>query len=170
MTCTCPGRITDPQRHDEWHGAVAPLTRADAAELQALNGRPSIPEWTYVDDQFAAARDSAPLSDNPALRRKVPTVASVTSLVVADPMHDRDIAAIDEAIETDAAKHGGQVDPNRVRLMLPDYVQAQVIGARYNTLIRAGRLKQRGWTTNEDRKGRNVGKPIAVYDYIAEAS
>ena len=57
--CGCPDNaivFVHEQRHAEWHKEIAPLTRADAVTLEAAYGRPSVAEWTYVDEQFTAAR------------------------------------------------------------------------------------------------------------------
>jgi len=56
--CGCPDSavITDAARHEQWHRQIAPLTRADAATLEAAYGRPSTPTRTFVDEQFDAER------------------------------------------------------------------------------------------------------------------
>lgn len=56
--CGCPvsRTIIDPKRHAAWHAKIAPLKRGDGAELQEAYGFPSIPQRTYVDDQFDQAR------------------------------------------------------------------------------------------------------------------
>lgn len=97
-------------------------------------------------------------------QRHTTTAEVVTGLVADDPAHDGERAEIVAAIEMDAAAHQGEVDPNRVRRLLPLHIQPQLVGAVYSALLREGRLTQRGWTTNEDRRGRNVGKPLMTYD------
>ena len=93
------------------------------------------------------------------------TVAAVTELMTADPTHTADTETIIGAIVFDARANDGEVNPNRVRGLLPSWVLPQQIGAVYNSLSRQGRLVQVGWTTNTDQRGRNVGKPIALYEY-----
>lgn len=98
--------------------------------------------------------------------RHHPSVDAVTSLVTADPSHQADVQAVIDAIEMDAAAHDGEVDPNRVRRLLPSWVQPQTVGATYNALVTQHRLERVGWTTNEDRRGRNVGKPLMTYRLV----
>lgn len=96
-------------------------------------------------------------------QRHTPTTEAVTSLLTADPSHAADIQAVIDAIEMTAAANDGQVDPNAVRRLLPAWVQPQVVGAVYNQLQAQRRLERIGWTTNEDRRGRNAGKPLPLY-------
>lgn len=120
------------------------------------------PEWE-VDCGRDATR-KARLEQLHRDRLHAHSIDSVTGLVAADPMHDSDVETIVAAIELDGSANSGEVDPNRVRMLLPSHIQPTLIGATYNTLIRRGRLQQIGWTTNRDRHGRNVGKPIAIYE------
>ena len=98
-----------------------------------------------------------------AQAKHTPTADAVTALVTADPMHAADVEAVMDAITYDAASHDGEVDPNRVRRLVPQHVQPQVLSATYASLVRQGRLERVGWTTNEDRRGRNAGKPLALW-------
>lgn len=58
--CGCPDKVgvelVDAARHAKWHERIAPLPTGDAATLEAAYGRPSVPERTYVDDQFDRER------------------------------------------------------------------------------------------------------------------
>jgi hypothetical protein len=99
--------------------------------------------------------------------RNVTDANAVAALMTADPSHDADVQTVVEAIEYDAAQHDGEVDPNRVRGLLPAHVQPQVVGSTYNVLIAKGRLEKLGWVTNLDRHGRNFGKPIMSYRLVA---
>lgn len=59
VSCGCPDSaavVVDAQRHAEWHREIAPLSRADAATIEAAHGRPSTPARTFIDDQFDAER------------------------------------------------------------------------------------------------------------------
>lgn len=94
-------------------------------------------------------------------------VDAITTLMAADPMHDRDHKAVTEAILRDALAHAGQVDPNRVRTLIPTWVHKPMIGATYRVLRQQGRLIRDGWTVNEDRAGRNSGKPQAIYKWVS---
>ena len=102
-------------------------------------------------------------------RRHTSTVEAVTALITADPSHAEDVQTVIDAIEMVARDNDGQVDPNAVRRLLPAHVHPQTIGAVYNQLTSRGRLERIGWTTNEDRAGRNYGKPLALYE-LREAS
>ena len=96
-------------------------------------------------------------------RRHTSTTEAVTALVTADPSRTEDVKAVIEAIEMTARNNDGQVDPNEVRRLLPSWVLPQAVGAVYNQLVAQGRLERIGWTTNEDRRGRNYGKPISLW-------
>lgn len=96
-------------------------------------------------------------------RRHTAATEEVTALMTSDPSHAEDIKAVTETIEMIAASHDGQVDPNHVRRFLPAWILPQCVGAVYNQLVAQGRLERIGWTTNEDRRGRNVGKPLPLY-------
>jgi hypothetical protein len=97
-----------------------------------------------------------------------PTASSVCELVFGDPIHARERAAVIDAIRQDAAGHDRQVDPNRVRSLIPPWVGPRVVSATYNALRTRGLLVRQGWTQNEDRRGRNVGKPQSVYRWTGE--
>lgn len=78
-------------------------------------------------------------------------------------------AVIVQAIEAAAIVNNGQVDLNVVRLLLPDGITPQLSGAVVNVLLRQGRLVPDGWTTNQDRRGRNQGKPAQLYKLVQVA-
>lgn len=102
-------------------------------------------------------------------QRHLAETEAVTALITADPSRADDVKAVLDAIEMVAAAHDGQVDPNNVRRLLPAWVLPQCVGAVYNQLVAQRRLERIGWTTNEDRRGRNVGKPLPLY-ILREAS
>lgn len=110
------------------------------------------------------ARDEAPTRQNVTL-----TVAAITSLMAADPVHARDKQAVWDAIRTDAAAHSGEVDPNRVRERIPSWVYPRMIPTVYRVLKDAGVLTHARWNLNTDGKGRNVGKPQHVYRFRCAA-
>lgn len=103
-----------------------------------------------------------------AERAHMATVEAVTGLVTTDPSHTAEVEAVERAIVYDGRTHGGEVDPNRVRALLPPWITPQVIGATYRTMHDSGRLRVVASTTNRDRKGRNVGKPLNVYRLTGE--
>lgn len=97
-----------------------------------------------------------------------PTAREVCELVFGDPVHERDRAAVVEAIRADAAAHDGEVDSNRVREALPTWVYPRSIGAVYNALRARGLLVANGYVTNTDTRGRNAGRPARLYRWTGE--
>jgi hypothetical protein len=91
---------------------------------------------------------------------------AVTGLMADDPTHTDDFAEVVAAIEMDGQANNGEVDPNRVRHLIPSHVQPQMVGTAYRVLVTRGRLREIGWTTNRDRHGRNDGKPIRLYELV----
>jgi hypothetical protein len=97
--------------------------------------------------------------------------ASVPTESVTDDMwsrHADERALIVKAIEATAFVNGGKVDMNVVRQLIPEVVTPQLVGAVVNVLLRQGRLERVGWTTNQDRRGRNVGKPAPLYALVGD--
>ena len=83
--------------------------------------------------------------------------------------HADERALIIKAIEATALVNGGKVDMNVVRQIIPDVVTPQLVGAVVNVLLRQGRLERVGWTTNQDRRGRNQGKPAPLYALVGSS-
>lgn len=84
--------------------------------------------------------------------------------------HGSERDAIIWAIEHVAAEHGGRVDPNEVRTLIPPHVTPQLIGSVYNVLGRRGRLRRtEERVPNRDTRGRNTNKDLPIYLLIAEA-
>jgi hypothetical protein len=132
--------------------------------------KPRLTSCAYCEWELAVATDAEKQrreTAHAAVCRYAPhpSVEAVTGLVAEDPSHAADVAEIVAAIELDASANSGEVNPNRVRQLLPSHVLPQAIGAVYSTLLRQGRLSEIGWTTNNDRRGRNDGKPIRLYSY-----
>jgi len=94
-----------------------------------------------------------------------PDTQAILELIDGDPRHRRDREVIIEAIRADALAHGGEVDQNRVRPHLTT-VYPRVIGSTYNALAARGVITFLRWTVNEDKKGRNSGRPARVYRWI----
>lgn len=93
-----------------------------------------------------------------------PTATEVCELIIGDPIHQSEHRAVLAAIQADADEHGGEVIPNRVRPRIPAWVYPRVTSATYSALRNRGLLIPTGrWVTNDDAKGRNVGKPQKVY-------
>jgi hypothetical protein len=98
-----------------------------------------------------------------------PTSREVCALVAGDPMHERERAAVVEAIRDYARENDGFIDANGVRPRIPAWVGARVRGAVYNSLIAQGVLAPTGnWTTSDDKRGRNAGKPQRIYRWTEE--
>lgn len=106
---------------------------------------------------------------------QTPETEATLDLVDADPLHDRDRAAIDAAVRAVARANDGMVDPGQVRRRLCDdngnlTVYPRVLSARYFALRRAGVLEPAGWVVNDDRHGRNAGRPARLYRWVGAAS
>lgn len=88
-------------------------------------------------------------------------------LVAEDRVHSTDREMIVAAVLTDADRHGGHINPNRVRALLTSggelTVHPRVLSAVYMSLARRGAIVPSGYVTNEDVKGGNAGKPLRVY-------
>lgn len=80
--------------------------------------------------------------------------------------HPDEHAMVVRAIEADAAAHGGTVNPNRVRELIPTGVTPQVIGPTYSLLKKQGRLLPVADAISTDRRGRNVGKRVTIYHLL----
>jgi hypothetical protein len=65
-----------------------------------------------------------------------------------------------------AFEYDGHIDPNVVRRRLPSWVQPQQVGPTYRALCLAQEIHPAGWTTSDDLKGRNSGKPARTYQLV----
>lgn len=92
-----------------------------------------------------------------------PRVEAVLALVLGDLIHQRDREAVVEAILTAADENDGEVDPNVVRPLIPEWVYPRCIGATYWSLARAGVIEPAGWTVSQDTKGSNSGRPARLW-------
>jgi hypothetical protein len=98
---------------------------------------------------------------------------SLLDLIAGDPLHAEDRRKIIVAIVRDARRYGGRVDTNRVRaqLMRPGttslVVYPRLVGAVFSALANRGVLVPMGWTINEDRHGKNHGKPLRAWRFTA---
>lgn len=85
--------------------------------------------------------------------------------------HGSERDAIIWAIEHVAGSHGGHVDPNEVRSLIPPHVTPQLIGSVYNVLTRRGRLRRTDERVpNRDTRGRNTNKDLPIYLLATEAA
>jgi hypothetical protein len=89
------------------------------------------------------------------------------------PLHDAERARILKAIRVTAHMHG-TVDPGRVRRLLTDHrgdliVDPRRLSGAYSWLLRRGLIERAGWTTNDDRRGGNQGKPARTYTVVDAA-
>lgn len=92
-----------------------------------------------------------------------PTATEIVELVVGDPSHERETRAVLAAIQADFDAHG-TVNVNRVRPHIPTWVYPRVVSATYGALRNRKLLVPTGeWVSNNDAKGRNIGKPQKVY-------
>jgi hypothetical protein len=75
--------------------------------------------------------------------------------------HDR--AEVERAIWAVAVDNNGHIDPNLVRRILPGWVKPQAVGPTYRAMTLTGDIEPDVWTTNDDTRGRNSGKPLRTY-------
>lgn len=85
----------------------------------------------------------------------------------ADHAHHR--AEIERVILAVAIEHDGRIDPNVVRDRIPAWVQPQLVGPTYRAMTLAGDIEPEGWTTSDDNRGRNSGKPARTYRLVPQA-
>jgi hypothetical protein len=95
--------------------------------------------------------------------------ADLLDLLAIDPLHDRSRAEVERAIWSVAVDYDGRIDPNEVRRRLPAWVRPQQVGPTYRAMVLRGDIEPSGWTTSDDAKGRNSGKPARTYRVVAEA-
>ena len=94
--------------------------------------------------------------------------ASLLDLMADDPSHASQRAEVERAIWSVAAEYDGRIDPNIVRARIPAWVQPQVVGPVYRAMTLAGDIEPDGWTTSDDLKGRNSGKPVRPYRLVTD--
>lgn len=89
--------------------------------------------------------------------------ADTLRLLNTDPSHRTDRQIILDAIETIAARNGGDVDPNELRSEVSGQVEPHTIGATIYALKCAKRLIPTGWTVTTGSTTGNNGKPCRTY-------
>jgi hypothetical protein len=94
---------------------------------------------------------------------------SLLDLIHDDHVHADDRAEIERVILAVALEYDGHIDPNTVRRRLPAWVQPQLVGPTYRALCLAREIEPAGWTTSDDLRGRNSGKPARTYRLVTEA-
>lgn len=91
------------------------------------------------------------------------SVGSVTALITADPIHQRDRDAVTATIRA-AVRPDGTVNANDFRDRLAPWIYPPVIGATVRGLIARNVLAWTGeYVPSEDRRGGNAGKPCKLY-------
>jgi len=93
---------------------------------------------------------------------------SLLDLIADDHIHADDRNEIERVILAVACEYDGHIDPNIVRRRLPTWVQPQLIGPTYRALCLAREIEPAGWTTSDDLRGRNSGKPARTYRLVAD--
>jgi len=91
---------------------------------------------------------------------------SLLDLIADDHVHADDRAEIERVILAVALEYDGHIDPNIVRRRLPAWVQPQLVGPTYRALCLARKIEPAGWTTSDDLRGRNSGKPARTYRLV----
>ncbi len=93
---------------------------------------------------------------------------SLLDLIADSDDHAHHRAEIERIILAVALEHDGHIDPNTVRRRLPAWVQPQLVGPTYRALALAREIEPAGWTTSDDNRGRNSGKPARTYRVVTE--
>jgi hypothetical protein len=93
---------------------------------------------------------------------------SLLDLIADSDDHAHHRTEIERIILAVALEHDGHIDPNTVRRRLPVWVQPQLVGPTYRALALAREIEPAGWTTSDDAKGRNSGKPLRTYRLVTE--
>lgn len=93
--------------------------------------------------------------------------ADTLELMTLDPSHRTDRDIITAAIETVAARNGGDVDPNELRAEVHGRVDPHAIGATVNALARSGRLVHSGWVITSGSTSGNDGRPARRWRWVA---
>jgi hypothetical protein len=94
---------------------------------------------------------------------------SLLDLIADDDLHANDSTEIERVILAVACEYDGHIDPNIVRRRLPSWVQPQVVGPTYRALCLAREIEPAGWTTSDDLRGRNSGKPARCYRLVTDS-
>jgi len=93
---------------------------------------------------------------------------SLLDLIADDWGHQMQRQEIERVIYAVAAEYDGHIDPNVVRMRLPAFVQPQLVGPTYRRLCMAREIEPSGWTTSDDTRGRNSGKPARTYRLVPD--
>ena len=88
---------------------------------------------------------------------------SLLDLIAESDDHAHHRQEIERVILAVALEYDGHINPNVVRARLPPWVQPQLVGPTYRALLLAREIEPHGWTTSDDMKGRNSGKPLKTY-------
>ena len=94
------------------------------------------------------------------------TSEAVADLMYGDPKNTRARDVVEECIRQDAAEHNRHVDSNRVRELVPAWVNPRLTSSVYNVLLRRGTLVPDGETRSTDKRGRNAGRKVNTYRYM----
>lgn len=93
---------------------------------------------------------------------------TLLDLIADSDDHAHHRTEIERIILAVALEHDGHIDPNTVRSRLPAWVQPQLVGPTYRALALAREIEPAGWTTSDDNRGRNSGKPARTYRLVPE--
>jgi hypothetical protein len=111
------------------------------------------------------------LADVPDPQPVDAATAALLDVVDGDPLHAHDRALVTAAMAADAAAHGGEIHPSRVRRALADdrgnlVVYPRVVAAAYAALVARGVIEMTRWDISDDVAGRNAGRPCRVYRLV----
>lgn len=65
-----------------------------------------------------------------------------------------------------AAENDGLIDQNRTRPLLRGEIAPRRVGAYFHRAACRGLIRAEGWTTSDDREGKNSGRPCRSYRYL----
>lgn len=122
-------------------------TTAPAAEGKANAGAVQTPTWSRVAE---------------------PTGDLLDLIAEQNPATPTEIDEWDhfKAVLAEVGRATGLIDQNVVRPLLRGEIKPQRIGAFYHRAAKAGLIRAEGWTTSDDREGKNGGRPCRSYRYL----
>lgn len=65
-----------------------------------------------------------------------------------------------------AAENDGVIDQNRTRPLLRGEIAPRRVGPFFHRASARGLIRAEGWTTSDDRDGKNSGRPCRSYRYL----
>lgn len=110
------------------------------------------------------------MSSQPQWSATDEATADLLTLVadVDHPSVDHEWRTFTDAVTRVAHAHGGMVDQNDVRPIIRGNVAPKRIGAFWRRACLEGWLRADGYSTSNDRAGRNAGRPMRCYRLVSQ--